>query len=208
MVFSMANHDGNRAVLGFVNFIAWCAFAIGIFAALYGAANAPEHPFGGSNAGVVLTYATPGMVIAFAGLVGVALSAVGLATVDTAQSSEELVGIMKDFAANQRIDAQRAASRANPQLGRSLGAPSQVSQSSEAAAEPPLPAPIQVAPAKPAPPPPPPPPPPAPPKPTMIEHLGRRIDQIETGWKVGDMRFADLEKAKAHIDATTLRANR
>lgn len=206
MVFSMANHDGNCSVLAFVNFLSWCAVVGGFFLAIYLAGKAPQHPFGGSNLVTQLTYMTPGMMVTLAGLVGVALSAVGLATVDTAQSNEELVRIMKDFVTSQRMDSQRAAARANPQPGRSLNAPPQPATPHDAAAEATPAASVTVAPVKAAPPPPP--PRMAPPKPEMIEHLGRRIDQIETGWKVGEIRFADLEKAKAHIEATTLRAQR
>ena len=206
MVFSMANHDGNRSVLAFVNFLSWCAVVGGFFLAIYLAGKAPEHPFGGSNFVTELTYMTPGMMVTLAGLVGVALSAVGLATVDTAQSNEELVRIMKDFVTSQRMETQRAAARANPQPGRSLNVPLLPGTPSEAAAEATAAAPVTVAPVEPAPPPSP--PRMAPPKPEMIEHLGRRIDQGETGWKVGELLFADLAKAKAHIEATTLRAQR
>lgn len=44
--------------------------------------------------------------------------------------------------------------------------------------------------------------------PNKLEHLGRRIEPVDGGWRVDGIRFATVEKARAHIEATTLRAER
>ncbi len=188
------NHEQNRSVLAFVNFVAWVVTVGGVVAALYGAANAPEPPFG-SRSGAVLTYMMPGMIIALMGLIGVALSAVGLATVDNARSNEELLTIMKRFV--QQQGAQRnLASQSN-----SARTPAPV-QPAKSPATKTVTATTGAAPSKPS----------APTaeltEPGEIEYLGKTIRYDGLAFFSGGIRFQSLAKAREHIDNTTLIARR
>ena len=188
----MQNHETNRSVLSFINFVSWVGIAAGVFLAIYAATNAPNVSFGGRS-GVALTLMLPGMAIAFMGLFGVALSAVGVAALDTAQSNEELVSIMKRYM-QQQSTQRDLASQAKPTQTAQVARP--------ASASPPKPAPEKAAPPQSA----------EPTKeltePGEVEYRGNAIRFDGYGYFHNGIRFPSLAKAKAHVDDTALIAKR
>lgn len=196
----MHEYKTARSIFGFIEFCAWSVVVIGVIATSAGMAGGSLLGSGGGIWG-----ALPGLAVLFIGLVSVMMVQIGRATIDTAQMTGKL---LENSTESLRI-LQMQSAPASPATATNAAAakPAQASAVHDRSrSSVPDPKPKQIAqpipaPAKPA-------PPPEPPQPKAIEHLGKRIDPFENGWKVGGIHFETVDQAKAFIDETALVARR
>ncbi len=154
---------------------------------------------GGRRSGMAILAALPGLGLGFIGFIGLVLSQMGRAGVDSAEYGQQMLKIARDqLAVSERAIKQSQAAAENfaalkivtpdatpatgfenritgaEELGLGSDADARPLDESEAV-ESPAP---QVA----------------------IEHRGRQIDIVDGEYRIGTMRFKELEYAKAYID--------
>lgn len=197
----MHEYKTARTIFSFCEFVAWCAFAIGIIVFLAGlglGGSAGSGLFRGSSGLAAYVGALPGFSIMFLSILMVMFIQVGRAAVDTSERTGQLIRLneehLKIVKAQQRQMQQTLATGAVSQEAAKKPA-TPVKADAPSAAQP---APAFVAPTV----------APAPPKPKPIEHLGRMIEVIEDGYRIDGNTFKHLDQAKGFIDSTTLVARR
>lgn len=220
-----------RTIFGFVEFCIWSLTVVGAALAYAGLAGGDIILSGG---GVIAMM--PGLAMAFYGIVGVMLVQIGRASVDTAEMTGKLLANSESQLRLMQTQSGSGAgvSVAKPSLAKREHTPRPIASEqpsteiteykgttierrgsiafvgqhrfeSIAAAKRHIdsiatPVALPIEPVS---------PPPVPvTDPNKLEHLGRRIEPVDGGWKVDGIRFATVEKARAHIEATTLRAER
>lgn len=172
-----------RSVFGFTEFLCWSAVVIGVLVFLAGFAAGGRlggSSFGGGAALGGLAAAVPGMIITVFGLIGVVLTQIGRATVDTAEMTGKLLVNSNE---ELRISKANLGNQPRSTNGSARGhIPQAVKPAAFNPVRPPVPEeeqkpsiPVQV-------------------HPGVLEYKGNHIRQTPTGIHYSDQKFRSIEE--------------
>ena len=177
-----SNYGTARGVLAFAEIVLWCGVGLGVIIAVV-AGGAASRGFGSSG----LLAALPGIAIAVVSFIGVVLTQMGKATVDTADYNYQML----EVARQQLAVSHKTLSATSPPTSFADQPPANPnSASSPASAPKALPgtyrAPITDHP--------------------DWEYKGRQIHKTDRGFVVEGRTFATLDQARSHVDQGIARA--